>query len=138
MARSFPVVLLAISLAAAACSKAGGEFRHAQHVTVTRGDCAPCHGTDPAAPRPATDADCAACHRQAQEQSPPGTGPYVVEKQNPGSRRSSGRGGANFAHAPHAEAGIPCAECHAPSKWRGNRFIPPAAEECPACHSRTR
>ena len=134
MARSVPVILLTISLisAAAACGKSG-EFRHAAHVTVTKGECAPCHGSDAAAPRPAMNADCAVCHKQALEPSPSGAGRYGVGNGPPASVRFGG-GVKRFPHAPHAAAGIPCAECHAASKWRGNRFVLPTAEECAACH----
>jgi len=138
MPRSVPVILLAVPLLVAAACGRGGEFRHAAHVTVTKGDCAPCHGADPAAPRRAVDGDCAACHKQAREPGPEGAGRYGVAKRPSGAARASVDDGAAFAHAPHAAAGIPCAACHAASKWRGNSFVPPAAEECAACHSRTR
>jgi len=139
MIRSVPAILMAVPLlvAAAACGRSG-DFRHAAHVTVTKGDCAPCHGSDAAAPRRAVDADCAACHRQARDPGPEGAGRYGVAKRPAGTARASVSGGAAFAHAPHAAAGIPCAECHADSKWRGNAFVLPAAEECAACHSRSR
>ncbi len=139
MVRSVPAILVAIPLlaAVAACGRSA-EFRHAAHVTVTKGKCAPCHGADPAAPRPAADADCASCHRQALEPSPSGPGPYGVGKRAAAPARPRDYGGVAFAHAPHAAAGIPCAECHAASKWRGNTFVLPTAEECSACHSGTR
>jgi len=138
MARKLPLFLLAVPLfaAVAACGRSA-EFRHAAHVTVTKGECAPCHGPDPAAPRPATDADCAACHRQAQEASAAGAARYGVGKGPAASMPRRVRGGAQFPHAPHAAAGIPCVECHAATKWRGNMFVLPTAEECSACHSRT-
>ena len=139
MARIVPLILLALTLlaAAAACGRSA-EFRHAAHVTVTNGACAPCHGADPAAPRPALDADCAACHRQTLEASASAPGRYNVGKRPPSSARTADYGGARFAHGPHAAAGIACAECHAPSKWRGNSFVAPTADECSACHSATR
>lgn len=138
MARSVPVIFLAIPIlaVAAACGKSG-EFRHAAHVTVTKGECAPCHGSDPAAPRPAVDADCAAFHRQAQDPSPSGAGRYGVGKGPPAAARPPGSGGVKFPHAAHAAARIPCAECHAATRWHGNRFVPPTSEECETCHSRT-
>ncbi len=138
MVRNAPVILLTILLLAiaAACGKSA-EFRHAAHVTVTKGECAPCHGSDRAAPRPAVDADCAACHRQAQEASAAGAARYGVGKGSAASAPQRVRGGAQFRHAPHAAAGIPCVDCHAAAKWRGNRFDLPTEEECSACHSRT-
>ncbi len=139
MLRSLPAIVLAAPLfaAVAACGRSA-EFRHAAHVTVTKGECAPCHGADPAAPRAAVDADCAACHRQAQEPFPQGPGRYGVARGAPATARPRDYGGVRFAHAPHAAAGIGCAECHAASKWRGNTFVAPGAEECAACHSENR
>ncbi|MGE5189906.1 MAG: hypothetical protein ACM3NF_07615 [Gemmatimonadota bacterium] len=139
MARGVPVVLLAVPLAvAAACDKPAAGFRHAAHVAVTKGSCAPCHGSDAAAPRPAADADCAACHKQALEPSQPGAGAYRVGRRTPGSAASPGAPRAAFAHGPHAAANIACAACHADSRWRGNRCVPPTPEECSSCHSQTR
>ncbi len=136
MVRHAPVILAAVLVLGphAGCGRSG-EFRHAAHITVTKGECAACHGPDAAAPRPARDADCAACHRQAQEASPQGGGPYRVRKDrmNPGT--AGGGRNAAFPHAPHAAAGMSCAECHDASKWRGNRFVRPTSDECDACHS---
>ncbi len=139
MPRGIPVILAAVPLllAVADCGR-NDDFRHAAHVTVTKGDCAPCHGADPAAPRRAADADCAACHKQAREPGPSGAGRYGVGKTPARPARTPGYGGVAFAHAPHAAAGIPCAGCHAASKWRGNSFVPPGTEECAACHSAMR
>lgn len=138
MVPSAPVILLAIPFLAcvAACGKSA-EFRHAAHVAVTEGECAPCHGSDPAAPRAALDADCAACHGQAKDPSARGSGRYRVREGRSASARRPAYGGMTFRHAPHAAAGIPCAECHAAAKWRGNSFVLPNAEECAACHSGT-
>ncbi len=139
MIRIAPSIFLALPLfaAVAACGRSA-EFRHAAHITVTKGECAPCHGADPAAPRPAADADCAACHKQASEPPPGGPGPYGAGRWPAPSARPTAYGGVKFTHAPHSAAGIACAECHAASKWQGNRFIAPTAEECSACHSATR
>ncbi len=139
MPRSAALILLALPFlfAAAACGRSG-DFRHAAHVTVTKGDCAPCHGSDPSSPRRAVDADCAACHRQARDPGPLGAGRYGVGNGAAAAASPSAYGGTAFAHAPHAAAGIPCAECHAASKWRGNAFVHPAAEECAACHEGSR
>src|SRR5512143_81652 len=131
MAPSAPVILLAVTFLAVvvACGKRG-EFRHAAHLSVTKGECAPCHGSDPAAPRAAVDADCAACHGQAKDQTPPGPGRFGVGKGPSASARRPVYGGVTFRHAPHAAAGVPCTECHSAAKWRGNRFVLPTAEEC--------
>ncbi len=139
MSRSAPLALLAVSLllAVAGCSR-DGDFRHAAHLTVTKGDCIPCHGPDPAAPRRAADADCAACHRKAREAGPSGAGRYGIADPPPAAAPPTLYAGATFSHAPHAAAGIPCAACHADSKWRGNAFMRPVPEECTACHAGSR
>ena len=138
MPRNLPVILLAVPfLVGAACGDKGAEFRHAAHLTVTNGACPPCHGPDPGAPRRATDADCAACHRQAQQAEAPGAGRSRVGKSASASAPRALYDGARFSHGPHAAAGVPCAECHAASRWRGNRFVLPTAEECSACHAGT-
>jgi hypothetical protein len=119
--------LIACALILSPCARRETSFRHDGHVTVTKGDCSPCHGDDPANPRPATTADCAACHRQSAD--PAKAGKYGVD---PGQSTRPPRGFVNviFSHASHAGAGVACAFCH------GKKGSPafPSMKECTRCH----
>ena len=128
--RLFPAAtLIACALFLSPCARRETSFRHDGHVTVTKGDCSPCHGSDPAKPRPATTADCAACHRQAAD--PVKAGNYGVESGR-SSRPPRGFGSVVFSHAPHAGAGVACASCH------GEKGAPafPSMKECTRCHGK--
>jgi hypothetical protein len=126
--RLFPAAtLIACALFLSPCARRETSFRHDGHVTVTKGDCSPCHGSDPAKPRPATTADCAACHRQAAD--PATAGIYGMgPRRTPG--KPGGYGNVVFSHASHAGAGVPCDSCH------GGKGIPsfPSMKDCTRCH----
>src|SRR5512138_9509 len=57
------VLMLGVTLLYAC--RAGGEagkFKHTGHVTISKGNCVGCHGTDPEAPKRPTEKACVACH----------------------------------------------------------------------------
>ena len=112
-----------------ACAPGERTFRHDGHVTVTKGACAPCHGPDPANPRPASTGDCAACHRQAAD--PSKAGRYGLSGPTR-SRRPKTYADVIFSHAPHADSGGSCPDCH------GGKGEPvfPSMSACVVCHEK--
>lgn len=126
--RVLPFVLFS-SVLMMACAPGERPFRHDGHVTVTKGACAPCHGPDPANPRPASTGDCAACHRQAAD--PSKAGRYGLSDPTR-SRRPETYRGVVFSHGSHAASGVSCSGCHG---GKGEtRF--PSMSDCVVCHEK--
>jgi hypothetical protein len=124
--RLLPIVLLSSALMMA-CAPGEGTFRHDGHVTVTNGACAPCHGPDPANPRPASTGDCAACHRQAAD--PSKAGRYGLSDP-PRRRLPKTYRDVVFSHAVHAGSAVSCPSCHGGKGGPGY----PSMSECSVCH----
>lgn len=119
--------LIPCTLLLSPCARTETSFRHDGHVTVTKGDCSPCHGDDAANPRPASTVDCASCHRQATDAAKAGN--YGIGPGRP-PRPPRGLGNVIFSHASHAGAGVACSSCH------GGKGSPafPSMKECTRCH----
>ena len=122
-----PLSVVLVVFLVVACERRDRTFRHDGHVTVTKGVCVPCHGPDPANPRPASTADCAACHRQAAD--PAKAGRYGLsgapERSLPDTYRD-----IVFSHGTHADAGVACDACHRSKGAPGF----PSMSGCTLCH----
>ncbi|MFA6147661.1 MAG: cytochrome c3 family protein [bacterium] len=126
--RVFPVALFS-SILMMSCAPREGTFRHEGHVVIVKGACSPCHGGDPANPRPASTGDCAACHPQAAD--PSNAGRYGLTDR-PRTRRPITYKDIVFSHASHAASGISCAACHGGKEGPGFPSMP----GCAACHEK--
>jgi hypothetical protein len=129
-------LLLCLALLPACRSGEGeaGRFKHTGHVTVTRGTCVGCHGSDPAAPKRPGAKECTACH-------PKGARLFAEFSAEPAAQRIIPQRPATYAdvifsHAPHAGAGLPCDGCHALPAGGKKESSFPAMAACKACHEK--
>jgi hypothetical protein len=119
-----------------ACRGGGeaGKFKHTGHVTISKGNCVGCHGSDPDAPKRPTGKACVACH-------PKGAKLFAEFESLPKGDRIIPQRPATFAdvifpHGPHAGAGVPCDGCHALPEGGKKESSFPMMAACKACHEK--
>jgi hypothetical protein len=103
-------------------------------VTIAKGSCTACHGTDPAVPGSPSASACTACHAKgaqlfAELRALPKAGRIVPQ-------RPSTYSDVRFSHAPHAGAGIACGDCHVLPAGGKQESSYPKMADCKGCHEK--
>ncbi len=134
LARLGRCLLLGLAFLSACGGGEAGKFKHTGHVTVTRGTCVNCHGSDQAAPKRPTEKECTGCHAK-------GVQLFTEFMTLPESSRIIPHRPATYAdivfsHAPHAGAGIPCDGCHVLPAGGKKESSFPAMGGCKGCHEK--